>query len=124
MPTVKATKGPGTKSYNRYAYYLAMANGVDTRVPNRTRNRLAAERRKKEEERYLECARLCAEGMPVKKVAETLELSLSTAYRYRKNAEKILDSRRRAREAQQAGESCVSVQKRGRVNFGHGKENA
>lgn len=80
MPTVKATIGPGTKAYNRYAYYLAMANGVDTRVPNRTR--------------------------------------------YRKNAEKILDSRRRAREAQQAGESCVSVQKRGRVNFGHGKENA
>ena len=64
MPTVKATKGTGTKAYNRYAYYLAMANGVDTRVPNRTRNRLAAERRKKEEERYLECARLCIHPRP------------------------------------------------------------
>lgn len=44
MPTVKATKGPGTKAYNRYAYYLAMANGVDTRVPNKGRGAVSGMR--------------------------------------------------------------------------------
>lgn len=99
-----------------HAYYLAQATGKDTRISNRTRKCKAAERRNEKEKLYMECARLHKAGKSAKKISEILGIPLSTVYYYRKNAEKILSSRRRARLARKHIRIRKSVRSR-RASF-------
>lgn len=99
-----------------HAYYLAQATGKDTRISNRTRKSKAAERRNEKEKLYMECARLHKAGKSAKKISEILGIPLSTVYYYRKNAEKILGSRRRARLARKHIRIRKSLRSR-RVSF-------